>query len=83
MVGDARPPPFTIFTKVAAYAPAEYTLTLFHLYQYCTYSMDETYSGNDSGKKSADVQTRYLLVSDETINAFFSPEHVYISKRML
>jgi hypothetical protein len=38
-VGDARPPPFTTFTitsKVAVYAPAEWadTLTLFHLYQY-------------------------------------------------
>jgi hypothetical protein len=38
-VGGARPPPFTTFTitsKVAVYAPAEWadTLTLFHLYQY-------------------------------------------------
>jgi hypothetical protein len=36
-VGGARPPPFTTFTltsKVAVYAPAEWadTLTLFHLY---------------------------------------------------
>jgi hypothetical protein len=38
-VGGARPPPFTTFTltsKFAVYAPAEWadTLTLFHLYQY-------------------------------------------------
>ena len=38
-VGGARPPPFITFTltsKVAVYAPAEWadTLTLFHLYQY-------------------------------------------------
>ncbi len=38
-VGCARPPPFITFTltsKVAVYAPAEWadTLTLFHLYQY-------------------------------------------------
>jgi hypothetical protein len=37
MVGGARPPPlitFTIPSKVAVYAPAEWadTLTLFHLY---------------------------------------------------
>ncbi len=40
-VGGAGPPPFITFTitsKVAVYAPAEWadTLTLFHLYQYCT-----------------------------------------------
>ncbi len=41
-VGGARPPPlitFTITSKVAVYAPAEWadTITLFHLYQYiCT-----------------------------------------------
>jgi hypothetical protein len=45
-VGGARPPPFTTFTitsKVAVYAPAEWadTLTLFHLYQYM-YSVLET-----------------------------------------
>ncbi len=38
-VGGARPPPlitFTLTSKVAVYAPAEWadTLTLFHLYQY-------------------------------------------------
>ncbi len=38
-VGGARPPPlitFTITSKVAVYAPAEWadTLTLFHLYKY-------------------------------------------------
>ena len=38
-VRGARPPPFITFTitsKVAVYAPAEWadTLTLFHLYQY-------------------------------------------------
>ncbi len=37
--GGARPPPlitFTLTSKVAVYAPAEWadTLTLFHLYQY-------------------------------------------------
>ncbi len=42
-VGGARPPPlitFTLTSKVAVYAPAEWadTLTLFHLYQYM-YSM--------------------------------------------
>ncbi len=45
-VGGARPPPFTAFTltsKVAVYAPAEWadTLTLFHLYQY-KYSVGQT-----------------------------------------
>ncbi len=39
--GDARPPPFIIFTityKVAVYAPSEGadTLPLFHLYPYVT-----------------------------------------------
>ncbi len=38
-MGGARPPPlitFTLTSKVAVYAPAEWadTLTLFHLYQY-------------------------------------------------
>jgi hypothetical protein len=38
-VGGARPPPlitFTLTSKVAVYAPTEWTdtLTLFHLYQY-------------------------------------------------
>ncbi len=44
--GGARPPPlitFTLTSKVAMYAPAEWadTLTLFHLYQYM-YSVVET-----------------------------------------
>jgi hypothetical protein len=42
--GGARPPPFIIFTitsKVAVYAPAEWadTLTLFHLYSKNMYSV--------------------------------------------
>jgi hypothetical protein len=45
-VGGARQPPlitFTLTSKVAVYAPAEWadTLTLFHLYQYM-YSVDGT-----------------------------------------
>jgi hypothetical protein len=45
-VGGARPPPFTAFTitsKVAVYAPAEWAdkLILFHLYQYM-YSVGPT-----------------------------------------
>jgi hypothetical protein len=54
-VGGARPPPlitFTLTSKVAVYAPAEWadTLTLFHLYQYMysvrltLYSVHCTYS---------------------------------------
>ncbi len=47
-VGGARPPPlitFTLTSKVAVYAPAEWadTLTLFHLYQYM-YSVSNTSS---------------------------------------
>ena len=46
--GGARPPPlitFTITSKVAVYAPAEWadTLTLFHLYENM-YSVDTTQS---------------------------------------
>jgi hypothetical protein len=49
--GGARPPPlipFTITSKVAVYAPAEWadTLTLFHLYQYM-YSVLHTLSESD------------------------------------
>ncbi len=48
--GGARPPPlitFTLTSKVAVYAPAEWadTLTLFHLYQYMyEYSVVSTLS---------------------------------------
>jgi hypothetical protein len=52
-VGGARPSPFTTFTlssKVAVYAPAEWadTLTLFHLYQYM-YSVVSTKSETRAG----------------------------------
>ncbi len=51
-VGGERPPPlitFTLTSKVAVSAPAEWadTLTLFHLYQYM-YSVVETAANGDS-----------------------------------
>ncbi len=79
-MGGARPPPFTTFTltsKVAVYAPAEWadTLTLCHLYQYL-YSVVRTRevaymerpTQPNMGPSLADV----LLCTFESINAGFS-----------
>ncbi len=67
--GGARPPPlitFTLTSKVAVYAPAEWadTLTLFHLYQYM-YSVGPPLLGrtrNFVGSESGQIQSVKILI---------------------
>jgi hypothetical protein len=72
-VGGARPPPFNTFTltsKVAVYAPAEWadTLTLVHLYQYM-YSVD----GPMFGSMGPSMYTTSLVLV--TCMSLFSVPH--------
>ncbi len=67
--GDARPPPlitFTLTSKVAVYAPAEWadTLTLFHLYQYM-YSVGRTLTLRSAtgGRRGKDDRKQKALAS--------------------
>ncbi len=55
-MGGARPPPlitFTLTSKVAVYAPAEWadTLTLFHLYQYMFSVVKSVLAGEGGGAR--------------------------------
>jgi hypothetical protein len=77
-VGGARPPPlftFTITSKVAVYAPAEWadTLTLFHLYENM-YSVVDSISRVDASATRATRVARVARVRSAREERRFSCE---------